>query len=98
MPLTIVATFKAKPESADRLRDGLQALAVSSREEAGCLAYRLYVDPVDPSAMVMVEQWADGDAIAEHNKSAHFQEFAKSAPELLADPVTIDVLKPARES
>jgi quinol monooxygenase YgiN len=98
MPLTIVATFQAKPEAAERLRDGLQALAKSSREEEGCIAYRLYVAPEDPTAMVMVERWANGEAIAEHNRSEHFQAFANNASELLAAPVAIEVLKSASES
>jgi quinol monooxygenase YgiN len=97
MPLTIVATFQAKPEAAARLQEGLQALAVPTREEEGCISYRLYVDPEDPAAMVMVEQWADGAAIDAHNQSEHLQAFAKVAPELLAAPLSVDVLKPTKD-
>ena len=97
MPLTIVATFQAKPEAAERLEKGLQALAVPTREEEGCISYRLYVDPEDPAAMVMVEQWADSAAIEAHNQSKHLQAFAKLAPELLAAPPSVDVLKPTKD-
>jgi quinol monooxygenase YgiN len=97
MPLTIVATFQAKPEAAERLQARLQALAVPSREEEGCLSYRLYVDPEDPAAMVMVEQWADEAAIAAHNQSEHLQAFVKVSPELLAAPVSVEVLQAAND-
>jgi quinol monooxygenase YgiN len=97
MALTIVATFKAKPEAAERLVQDLQALAVLSREEEGCISYRPYVAPEDPTAIVMVETWADKDAIAAHNKADHFQAFAKQIPDLLAAPLTIEVLKPAKD-
>jgi quinol monooxygenase YgiN len=97
MALTIVATFQAKPESAERLIQELQALAALTREEAGCISYRPYVAPEDPTAVVMVETWADKDAIDGHNKSEHLRAFAKLAPELLAAPLTVEVLKPARD-
>jgi quinol monooxygenase YgiN len=97
MALTIVATFKAKPETAERLIQELQALAVLTREEEGCISYRPYVDPEDPTAIVMVETWADAGAIEGHNKSDHFQVFIKTVPDLVAAPVAIEVLKPAKD-
>jgi quinol monooxygenase YgiN len=97
MALTIVATFQAKPEAAAELVEKLQELAVVTRQEAGCLSYRPYVAPEDPTAVVMVEQWADADAIAAHNKSEHLRAFGHVAAELLTAPVTIEILKPAKE-
>jgi quinol monooxygenase YgiN len=47
--------------------------------------------------MVMVEQWADSAAIEAHNQSEHLQAFAKLAPELLAAPLSVDVLKPTKD-
>jgi quinol monooxygenase YgiN len=97
MALTIVATFKAKPETAERLLRELQALAVLTREEPGCISYRPYVAPEDPTAIVMVETWADKDAIDGHNTSDHFQAFIKVVPDLVAAPVAIEVLKPVKD-
>lgn len=97
MALTIVATFKAKPETAERLLQELQALTVPTRAEAGCISYRPYVAPEDPTAIVMVETWADKDAIDAHNKSAHLQALVKALPELVAAPPTIEVLKPVKD-
>jgi len=97
MALTIVATFKAKPEAAERLVQELQALAVLTREEEGCISYRPYVSPEDPTAIVMVETWADKDAIDAHNNAAHLQAFIKVVPDLVAAPVAIEVLKPVKD-
>jgi quinol monooxygenase YgiN len=97
MALTILATFKAKPETAGRLLQELQALTAPTREEAGCISYRPYVAPEDPTAIVMVETWANAAAIDVHNKSAHLQALVKVLPELLAAPPTIEVLKPAKD-
>jgi quinol monooxygenase YgiN len=97
MALTIIATFQAKPEAAERLVEALRAAAVPTREEAGCISYRPYVSPEDPDAIVMVETWADADAIDAHNKSDHLRALAKVLPDLLAAPLTIEVLKPAKD-
>jgi quinol monooxygenase YgiN len=97
MALTIVATFQAKPEAAEQLVEQLQELAVLTRAEKGCVSYRPYVAPEDPASVVMIEEWADAEAIAAHNKSEHLQAFAKLAPELLTAPVRVEVLKRAKE-
>jgi quinol monooxygenase YgiN len=96
-PFTIVATFEAKPETAERLRAELLALTGPTRAEKGCLGYRLYVDPAEPTSMVMVEKWSDLDAIAAHNKAPHLQEFMKIVPNLVARTPGIEILKPARD-
>jgi quinol monooxygenase YgiN len=97
MALTIVATFQAKPEAAADLIEKLQELAVITRREGGCISYRPYVAPEDPTSVVMVEQWADADAIAAHNKSEHLRAFGKIAMDMLAAPFTVEVLKPAKD-
>jgi quinol monooxygenase YgiN len=45
----------------------------------------------------MVEQWADGAAIDAHNQSEHLEAFVKVAPELLAVPLSVDVLEPTKD-
>lgn len=97
MALTIVAKIKAKPESAEAVQAALQAVSVPSLEEAGCEAYQLYVNPQDPTDLVMVEKWADSAAIATHNKTPHFQALVAELTPLLAGPLDIDILKPAKD-
>ncbi|MCU1683791.1 MAG: antibiotic biosynthesis monooxygenase [Amycolatopsis sp.] len=98
MALTIVAKIKAKPEGVDQLVTALKAVAIPSREEAGCESYQLYLNPDDPTDLVMVETWADNDAIATHNKSPHFQALVADMTPLLAGPLDIQILKPAKDA
>jgi quinol monooxygenase YgiN len=97
MALTIVAKIKVKPEGAEAAQAALQAASIPSREEAGCESYQLYVNPEDPTDLVMVEKWADSAAIATHNKTPHLQALVAELTPLAAAPLSIEVLKPAKD-
>jgi quinol monooxygenase YgiN len=97
MSLTIVAKVKAKPESADAVQAALLAVSIPSREDAGCESYQLYVNPEDPTDLVMVEKWADSAAIAAHNKTPHFQAVVAELTPLIAGPLAVDILKSAKD-
>ncbi|MGK5639198.1 putative quinol monooxygenase [Streptomyces sp. URMC 126] len=95
MPLFVVAECLASPGREDRLRTALEAMIEPSLEEPGCLAYRPYVDPNDPARMVIVEQWTDEQALAEHFATPHFRHVAEVLEEILAEPLTVHRLVPA---
>lgn len=72
-----------------------QALALSqvhvrrSRDEPGCIAHAVYLDPEDPLRLVFVERWADQAALQVHFKVPDSLEFvgaltqlASAAPEM----------------
>ena len=63
MPVVIVATLTAKPESVDTLRDILSQAAKEVHEEPGCQLYSLHEAG---ESFVLVEQWADEEALKTH--------------------------------
>ena len=87
--LTVVVEAVAGPGQADRLRTALEALVEPSLEEAGCLAFRPYLDPNDASHMVVVEQWADQAALDAHFDSPHVAHAARVFELVLAEPLTV---------
>ncbi|GAA4239167.1 putative quinol monooxygenase [Actinomadura meridiana] len=87
--LTIVASFSAKPGQEQRLRDELNAMIAPSLAEEGCLGYQPYVDPNRADRMVIVEEWADGDALDHHFSLPHFKHVAEVLDEILAEPFTL---------
>ncbi|OZM70008.1 antibiotic biosynthesis monooxygenase [Amycolatopsis antarctica] len=95
-PLNIVARFQSAPDAQDRLRERLTELIAPTRAERGCLSYRLYVAADDPSALVMVEEWADLESIAAHNESEHLRALSADLPGLVAEPPRITVLQPVQ--
>ncbi|MDC7337896.1 putative quinol monooxygenase [Streptomyces lydicus] len=92
MTLVVLAECLAAPGQEDRLRTALEAMIEPSLEEPGCLAYSLYADPNRPARMVIVEEWADQEALREHFATAHFLHVEQVLDRVLAEPMTLRTL------
>ncbi len=64
MPITVIATMTAKPESVDAVRDACKQAIEAVHSEPGCDLYSLHESE---GTFVFVEQWADGDALQAHS-------------------------------
>lgn len=64
MPIVVVATMTAKPESVDAVRDACTQAIEAVHEEPGCELYSLHEAN---GTLVFVEQWADEDALKTHS-------------------------------
>ncbi|MBD2463533.1 antibiotic biosynthesis monooxygenase [Oscillatoria sp. FACHB-1407] len=91
--LTIIGRLKAKPGKEAELRDALLHLVPLSRAEAGCLNYDLHEAIDEPGLFLLYENWTDQAALDLHFSLAHSKEFAANAPNLLAEPLHITVLR-----
>lgn len=74
---------------ADR-RDGLiqvgQTVAKASREEQGCISYRIYQDTELENEFVFVEEWESDEALQRHFATSHVREFMQAIPATLVAP------------
>ena len=64
MPVVVVATMKAKPESVDAVREACAKAVEAVHKEPGCELYALHEAD---GTFVFVEQWADADALKTHS-------------------------------
>jgi quinol monooxygenase YgiN len=64
MPVVVVATMKAKPESVDLVRNACTEAIEAVHNEPGCQLYSLHEAD---GTFVFVEQWADADALKTHS-------------------------------
>ena len=85
--LIVMATIQAQPAHADALAELLAELAVASRAEPGCSAYRVLRSSQDRAVFSTFEEWANAAAEAQHMVSGHVAEaFRKAGPLLAAAP------------
>ncbi|RFU41476.1 antibiotic biosynthesis monooxygenase [Actinomadura logoneensis] len=89
MTLFVVAELRAMGGQEDRLRTALEAMVEPSLDEPGCLAYRPYADPNDPSRMVVVEEWTGPAALGAHFATPHFRHAEMVFDRILAEPMTV---------
>ena len=54
----------------------LRSLATASRQEPGCLHYIPHYVEGNPDTVVIYEQYHDEKALAAHNESPHFKQYA----------------------
>jgi quinol monooxygenase YgiN len=66
MSVVVVATITPLPEHVDTVREALRAAVPQVHAEPGCELYALHEDD---DGFVMVERWADADALRVHGKA-----------------------------
>lgn len=85
--LYAIATITAKPESVDTVRDILVHLVTPTRQESGCISYRMFQNTSDPTVFATMEEWVNPDAEHTHCASPHVAEaLAKLAGHTVRAP------------
>jgi quinol monooxygenase YgiN len=85
--ITVVATIVAKPDAIEPVKAELLKMVPLTRQEPGCLEYRLHQDSQNPALFVFYENWECLAALEEHMTSAHFQCYVAAVVSLLAEKV-----------
>ncbi|WP_209326263.1 putative quinol monooxygenase [Brevibacterium renqingii] len=86
---TLIASFEAKPGFEARLQTELSAMVEPSTAEPGCLGYRPYLDPSDPTRMIILEEWTSQASLDAHFQTPHFRHVAEVLDEILAVPFSL---------
>ncbi len=84
----IVVVGRVRTDAARRealIRVG-QTVAAASRQEAGCISYRVYEDTELENDFVFVEEWDSDDALQRHFATPHIAEFMQAVPEAIMEP------------
>lgn len=53
----------------------LRRLIAPTRSEPGCVTYALHRDPQNPAKFMFYEEFRSQEAVQEHNRTPHFQEW-----------------------
>lgn len=85
--LTVVAKVVAKKESVAAVRSELLKLIAPTRNEQGCIEYRLHQDHDDPAVFIFYENWQNEASLARHMESDHFRNYVSAVDGMLAEKV-----------
>lgn len=91
MPVVVVASFTAKPESVDLVRAACTKAVEVVHGEPGCDLYSLH--EVD-GTFVFIEQWADADALKTHSTAPSVAALFGEIGEHLSGAPDIRMLRP----
>jgi len=91
MPVVVVATFAAKPESVDTVREACKKAVEAVHKEPGCQLYALHESD---GTFVFVEQWESPDALQAHSKAPAVGAMFGEVGDHLAGAPDIKMLQP----
>ena len=92
MPVVVVATLKAKPESVETVREAGRTALAEVHGEPGCELYSLH--EAEDGTFIFVEQWADADALQTHVGAPAVQQMLKDIGDHLDGAPDIKILTP----
>ena len=81
--IVVVGRVKTDDEHREELlRIGHEGVA-ASRQDEGCISYRLYEDTERPNEFVFIEEWESDAALQSHFATSHIAEFMRTLPAAL---------------
>lgn len=84
--IVVTGRMRIAPENRDRYVEVTAEMCRRSREEQGCHGYRVYTDLEQDDRYVIVEEWADDEALQRHFVEPHTRTFLGALFPLLAEP------------
>lgn len=84
-PVTLVATFQARPGKETELRKLLEGLVAPTRKENGCINYDLHVAEDEPGRFLFYENWTSHAAIDGHGETPHIKSLLAHVDELCSE-------------
>jgi quinol monooxygenase YgiN len=100
--IRVVAIVTAKPGRREEILTAFRAILPSVRAEQGCIEYGPTIDAegfgprqskVGPDTFVVIETWADAEALKAHAVAAHMAAYGAKVKELIAN-LAIHYLSP----
>ena len=88
--LFVLVKYKAQPGKHEETLSALNALILEVKKEPNFVNIKMFVDPTDPTNILLYEQWTDEAYYnGEHMNTAHLQKFMVDSREFLAGPPDI---------
>jgi len=89
MDLYIFARFHAASGQSDAVAAALAQVASPTREEPGCLDYRVFRSALDPGLFFVQSRWIDEAAFNRHADLPHTVTFISTVEKLIDHPLDI---------
>jgi len=84
--IVVTGRMRIAAEDRERFAEVATEMCARSREDAGCIGYRVYDDLEQDGRYVIVEEWADDAALQAHFTQPHTGAFLGALGPLLAEP------------
>lgn len=83
--VTVVAKITAKCDAVEAVKAELLKMIAPTRQEEGCIEYRLHQDNDNSAIFVFYENWKSPACLVQHINSEHYQAYVAAVGDLIAD-------------
>ncbi len=73
--VTVVAKLVIREDAVDAVKAQLLKLVEPTRQEEGCIEYRLHQDNTDPAVFLFFENWESMAALERHTTTPHYKQY-----------------------
>jgi quinol monooxygenase YgiN len=73
--VTVVAKLIVREDAVDVVKTQLLKLVEPTRQEEGCIEYRLHQDNTDPGVFIFYENWESMAALDRHITTPHYKQY-----------------------
>lgn len=93
MALTVIADITIQEAKVDFVKSQITKLALTSREEKGCIEYKIHQDNDKPNHFMIYENWESKEDLEAHSNSSHMKKYAIAAKGFVIDSAIYKLTK-----
>jgi len=83
--LTIIAKLVVRDDAVQSVKAELLKMIEPTREEAGCIEYRLHQENTNPAVFIFYETWRDTESFEQHTETPHFKNYVAAVSDAVID-------------
>lgn len=83
--VTVVAQIIAREKHRESVKTELLNMIAPTRQEKGCIEYRLHQDINNPDLFLFFETWESMESLEQHLNSPHFVRYAATVTDWIAE-------------
>jgi quinol monooxygenase YgiN len=89
--VTVTARLHVRAGAEDSFLHAAATCVAATREESGCIEYRLHRHADEAGTFIFYENWASKADLDAHARSAHLAAFRAEVEPLLVDEINIEL-------
>jgi len=96
--ILVAAEILVKEGTQEQFIEIAEKCIAETRKEIGCITYDLLKDTFNQCKFMFFEEWETKEHLDAHMKTAHFEAFAGSIPNLLDEELKVCIYKAEKDN
>ncbi|MDD2500151.1 MAG: putative quinol monooxygenase [Geobacter sp.] len=85
--VTVIAKLVVREDAVDTVKTQLLKLIEPTRQEEGCIEYRLHQDNTDPAVFIFYENWESMASLERHMTTSHYKQYIAAVEDAVKEKI-----------